>query len=61
MPPYHIKNPVPTMPSANVIEAISEDLWIFFSTSFPKNAAEIPRKKIAKLKAHSTAPFEKPM
>ena len=49
------------IPRANVIEAIKEDLWIFFSTRLPRKAADIPRKKIAKLKAHSTAPFEKPM
>jgi hypothetical protein len=44
-----------------VIVAIKEDLWIFYSTMLPINAALIPKKKIAKLKAHSTAPFEKPI
>jgi len=60
-PPYQIKNPVPAIPSANVIVAIKDDLWMFFSTMLPIKAADIPKKKIAKLNAHSVAPFEKPM
>ena len=56
-----MKNPVPAIPAAKQIAAIREDLWISFSTTFPKNAADIPKKKMAKLNAHSVAPFEKPM
>ena len=52
-----ITNPVPIIPTAKHIVAISDDLCIFFSTTLPKNAADIPKKKIAKLNAHSTAPF----
>jgi len=29
---------------------------MFFSTNLPPNAADIPKKKIAKLNAHSTFP-----
>ena len=36
-----------------MIVAIKEDLWIFFSTMLPINAALIPKKKIAKLKAQA--------
>ena len=53
--------PVPAIPTAKQILAINEDLWISFSTTFPKNAADIPKKKIAKLNAHSVAALECPM
>ena len=41
--------------------AINEERCTFFSTIPPRNAADIPRKKIAKLNAHSVAPLENPM
>ena len=56
-----MKKPVPAIPAAKQIAAISDDLCISFSTIFPRNAADIPKKKIAKLKAHSVAPFECPI
>ena len=31
-----------------------DDLWMFISTILPANAADIPRKKIAKLNAQPT-------
>ena len=55
-----MKKPVPAIPKEKQMVAMREDLWIFFSTTFPKNAADIPKKKIAKLKAHSIAPLENP-
>jgi hypothetical protein len=56
-----MKKPVPAIPRAKVIVAIRDDLWMSFSTTLPKNAADMPRKKIAKLNAHSVAALEKPM
>ena len=56
-----MKNPVPAIPAAKQIAAMREDICISFSTIFPKNAADIPKKKIAKLNAHSVAPLEKPI
>ena len=43
------------IPNVKNIHATSDDLWIFFSTIFPANAADIPRKNIAKENAHPTA------
>ena len=60
-PPYQMNAPVPAIPTAKQIAAINEDLLMSFSTTFPKNAADIPKKKIAKLNAHSVAPFENPI
>ena len=45
------------MPTEKQIAATKEDLWMSFSTKGPKKAADIPKKKIARLKAHSTLPF----
>ena len=45
-----MKPPVPAIPTAKQIVAIREDLCMSFSTMFPKNAADIPKKNIAKLK-----------
>ncbi len=56
-----MKNPVPAIPRAKQMEAIRDDLWISFSTTFPRKAADMPRKKMAKLNAHSVAPLEKPI
>ena len=56
-----MKKPVSAIPAAKHIVAISEDLCISFSTTFPRNAADIPRKKMANENAHSVAPFENPM
>ena len=53
--------PVPAIPTAKHTAAMSDDLCMSFSTTLPKNAADIPRKKIAKLNAHSVAPFENPI
>ena len=60
-PPNQMNKPVPAIPAAKQIVAIKEDLCISFSTTLPRNAADIPRKKIAKLNAHSVAPFENPI
>ena len=49
------------MPQAKQMEAMREDLWMSFSTMLPRKAADMPRKKMAKLNAHSVAPLEKPM
>jgi hypothetical protein len=46
---------VPSIPTVKHIADTNEDLCIFFSTSFPANAADIPKKKIAKEKAQPTA------
>ena len=37
------------------IAETGEDLWMFSSTSLPANAADIPRKKIARLNAQPVA------
>lgn len=60
-PPYQMKKPAPAIPEAKQIAAIREDLWMSFSTMLPRKAADMPRKKMAKLKAHSVAPLENPM
>jgi hypothetical protein len=50
-------SPVPIMPVVKKMADISDDKWIFSSTSLPAKAADIPRKNIARLKAQ---PTEKP-
>ena len=47
--------PVPSIPIEKHIHDTSELLWMFFSTSFPANAADIPRKNIAIENAQPTA------
>ena len=47
-----IAAPVPIIPMVKQMVAMSDDLWISFSTTSPRNAADIPRKKIANEKAH---------
>ena len=59
-----MKKPVPAIPPAKQSVAINEDLCISFSTTLPKNAADIPKKKIAKLIAegiHGGAIAEAPV
>ena len=46
---------------AKVMVDIKEDLRMSRSTMLPRKAADMPRKKIAMLKAHSVADLEKPM
>ena len=50
-----IDNPVPIIPTEKHIQDIKELLCISFSTNFPANAADIPKKKIANENAHPTA------
>ena len=50
-----MERPVPIIPAVKQIHAISDDLCMFFSTSFPIKAADIPKKKMAREKAHPTA------
>ena len=49
-----MERPVPIMPTVKQTQAISEDLCIFFSTSLPIKAADIPKKKMAREKAQPT-------
>ena len=46
--------PVPIMPTVKQTADMRDDLWMFISTILPANAADIPRKKIAKLNAQPT-------
>ncbi|MCR5651436.1 MAG: hypothetical protein K6F86_09680 [Lachnospiraceae bacterium] len=56
-----MNTPVSSIPAVKQMVAIREDLRISFSTTFPIKAADIPRKNIAKLNAHSTLAFPKPI
>ena len=49
------------MPALKQMVAMREERWMFFSTTLPRNAALMPRKKMARLNAHSTLLLEKPM
>jgi hypothetical protein len=56
-----MNTPVRNIPAAKQTVAMRDDLCISFSTIFPRNAADIPRKKIAKENAHSVAPLLNPI
>ena len=47
-----IAAPVPTIPAVKQMVAIRDDFLMSFSTTSPKKAADIPRKKMAKENAH---------
>ncbi|MPM41353.1 hypothetical protein SDC9_88008 [bioreactor metagenome] len=48
--------PAPNMPvEKNKAETIPDFRGPYFSTYLPRNAADIPKKKIARLKAHCTS------
>ena len=47
------------IPAAKQIAAIREERWMSFSTTFPRKAADMPRKKMAKLKAPLGSTFGK--
>ena len=61
LPPSQMHAPVPSMPALKQMVAMREERWMFFSTTLPRNAALMPRKKMARLNAHSTLLLEKPM
>ena len=56
-----IVRPVPIMPAVKQMAATREDLWMLSSTSLPANAADIPRKNIARLNAQPTANGDMPI
>ena len=43
------------MPTVKQTAEIREERWMFISTILPAKAADMPRKKIARLKAQPTA------
>jgi hypothetical protein len=45
--------PVPTIPAAKKMDARRLALWMSFSTKLPRNAALIPKKKMARENAQS--------
>ena len=47
-----IAAPVPTIPTVKQMVAIRDDFLMSFSTTSPRKAADIPRKKIASENAH---------
>ena len=46
--------PVPAKPTTKQTIEIRADFLMFFSTIGPANAADMPRKKMAREKPHST-------
>ena len=52
--------PVKIIPNPKHKVDSTDDNFTFFSTRLPKNAADIPKKKIARENAHSIVDFEQP-